>query len=254
SVRPRTSGGSANELTTMDALTYLKEIKETFKEHKEKYDEFLDAMNDFKAQRVDTPSIIARVRRLFEGYPDLILGFNTFLPKEYEITIDEPQAKKPVEFNEALIFVNKIKTRFEGDERSYSAFLSILRMYKNNNKSISEIHQEKRAVSVEMPHPHQEDGFNRHAKKEKLKREDREHRSQDRGFDHHGTNHLTHRRKPASALEDSSPSLKKLEDFVAKLDPKVQILKSEAVYNSAAPLVATFSARGPSRFMSHLIK
>nr|GEZ73966.1 paired amphipathic helix protein Sin3-like 2 [Tanacetum cinerariifolium] len=55
SVRPRTSGGSANELTTMDALTYLKEIKETFKEQKEKYDEFLDAMKDFKAQRVDTP-------------------------------------------------------------------------------------------------------------------------------------------------------------------------------------------------------
>nr|GEW95076.1 subtilisin-like protease SBT4.3 [Tanacetum cinerariifolium] len=36
--------------------------------------------------------------------------------------------------------------------------------------------------------------------------------------------------------------------------PKVQILKSEAVYNSAAPLVAMFSARGPSRFMPHLIK
>nr|GEZ01018.1 paired amphipathic helix protein Sin3-like 4 [Tanacetum cinerariifolium] len=196
---------------------------------------------------VDTPSIIARVRRLFEGYPDLILGFNTFLPKEYEITIDEPQAKKPVEFNEAFLFVNKIKRRFEGDECSYSAFLSILRMYKNNNKSVSEIHQDvaallhnqpdlleeftnflpsgeyKRAVSVEMPHPHQEDGFNRHAKKEKLKWEDREHRSQDRGFDHR-TNHLTHRRKPASALKDSSPSLKKLEDFVAELFHQARLL------------------------------
>ncbi|PWA56088.1 paired amphipathic helix protein Sin3-like 4 [Artemisia annua] len=109
SVRPRTSGGTADKLTTRDALTYLKEIRETFQDEKEKYAEFLEAMKDFKAHRVDTPIIIARVKKLFEGYPNLILGFNTFLPKEYEITLDEPQAKKPVEFNEAYEFVNKIK-------------------------------------------------------------------------------------------------------------------------------------------------
>ena len=68
-----------------------------------------------------------------------------------------------------------------------------------------------------MPHPRREEGFNRHAKKEKVRREDREHRSQDRGFDHHGMNHLTHKRKPATALEDSGPSLKKLEDSVTEL-------------------------------------
>ncbi|GJY52003.1 zinc finger, CCHC-type containing protein [Tanacetum coccineum] len=119
SVRPRTSGGRANKLTTMAALTYLKEIKETFKDQREKYDEFLDVMKDFKAHRVDTPSIIARVRRLFEGYQDLILGFNTFLPKEYEITIDEPQAKKPVEFSEAYQFVNKIKVLTTMDALTY---------------------------------------------------------------------------------------------------------------------------------------
>nr|GEV80301.1 hypothetical protein [Tanacetum cinerariifolium] len=33
----------------------------------------------------------------------------------------------------------------------------------------------KCAISVEMAHPHREDGFNRHAKKEKVRREDREH-------------------------------------------------------------------------------
>nr|GEU76319.1 ribonuclease H-like domain-containing protein [Tanacetum cinerariifolium] len=42
--------------------------------------------------------------------------------------------------------------------------------------------------------------------------------------------------------------------LLSKRDPKVQIFKSEAVYNSAAPLVAMFSARGPSRFMPYLIK
>lgn len=62
--------------------------------------------------RIDTAGVIARVKELFKGYRDLILGFNTFLPKGYEITLpqeDEPTQKKPVEFEEAINFVNKIK-------------------------------------------------------------------------------------------------------------------------------------------------
>jgi len=43
------------------------------------------------------------------------LGFNTFLPKGYEITLppegEPPPAKKPVEFEEAISFVNKIKVK-----------------------------------------------------------------------------------------------------------------------------------------------
>lgn len=50
---------------------------------------------------------------MFKGHRDLILGFNTFLPKGYEITLpledDQPTQKKPVEFEEAINFVNKIK-------------------------------------------------------------------------------------------------------------------------------------------------
>ena len=43
---------------------------------------------------------------LFKGYDDLLLGFNTFLPKGYKITLPE---KKTVDFGEAIEFVNKIK-------------------------------------------------------------------------------------------------------------------------------------------------
>lgn len=42
----------------------------------------------------------------------MILGFNAFLPQGYEITMpneEEIQQKKPVEFEEAMNFVNKIK-------------------------------------------------------------------------------------------------------------------------------------------------
>lgn len=61
--------------------------------------------------RINTAGVITRVKELFKGHRDLILGFNTFLPKGYEITlpIEEEPAKKPVEFGQAISYVNKIK-------------------------------------------------------------------------------------------------------------------------------------------------
>lgn len=66
--------------------------------------------------RVDTSGVILRVKELFKGNRELILGFNTFLPKGFEITLlpeedDQPPPKKPVEFEEAISFVNKIKVK-----------------------------------------------------------------------------------------------------------------------------------------------
>lgn len=65
--------------------------------------------------RIDTTGVIARVKELFKGHRDLILGFNTFLPKGYEITLpledEQPPQKKPVEFAEAINFVGKIKVK-----------------------------------------------------------------------------------------------------------------------------------------------
>ncbi|KAI3700228.1 hypothetical protein L2E82_44849 [Cichorium intybus] len=113
------NGGSGQKLTTNDALMYLKDVKDMFLDKKEKYAEFLDIMKDLKAQRVDTTGVIARVKELFKGHRKLILGFNTFLPKGFEITLsqeDEPEAKKAVEFEEAIHFVNKIKMRFQGND------------------------------------------------------------------------------------------------------------------------------------------
>mgnify|MGYP002776934279 CR=1 FL=1 len=41
----------SQRLTTSDALTYLQAVKDIFKDKKGKYDEFLEVMKDFKAQR-----------------------------------------------------------------------------------------------------------------------------------------------------------------------------------------------------------
>lgn len=44
-------GGATQKLTTNDALSYLKEVKDIFQDEREKYDKFLDVMKDFKSQR-----------------------------------------------------------------------------------------------------------------------------------------------------------------------------------------------------------
>lgn len=38
--------------------------------------------------RIDTPGVINRVSNLFKGHPDLIVGFNTFLPPGYKIEVE----------------------------------------------------------------------------------------------------------------------------------------------------------------------
>ncbi len=46
-------------------------------------------MKEFKSQSIDTPGVIARVSCLFKGHPELIVGFNTFLPPGYKIEVTE---------------------------------------------------------------------------------------------------------------------------------------------------------------------
>ncbi|XAR51803.1 hypothetical protein NMG60_11006541 [Bertholletia excelsa] len=147
-------GGGAQKLTTNDALTYLKEVKDIFQDQREKYDMFLDVMKDFKAQRIDTTGVIARVKELFKGHNNLIYGFNTFLPKGYEITIaDEEEAppKRTLEFEEAISFVNKIKKRFQNDDHVYKSFLDILNMYRKGLKGINEVYHEVAALFGDHP-------------------------------------------------------------------------------------------------------
>ena len=41
----------------------------------------------FKAHDIDTQGVIRRVSRLFSGHPNLINGFNTFLPPGFEVSV-----------------------------------------------------------------------------------------------------------------------------------------------------------------------
>ena len=84
---PTGGGGGLRELRVEDALLYLDDVKREFKDRPAIYNEFLSIMKNFKSQEVDTPGVIDRVSKLFRGYNNLILGFNTFLPDGCKISL-----------------------------------------------------------------------------------------------------------------------------------------------------------------------
>jgi paired amphipathic helix protein Sin3a len=84
---PNAGGGGMRELRVEDALLYLDDVKREFKDRPAIYNEFLAIMKNFKSQEVDTPGVIDRVSKLFRGYNNLILGFNTFLPDGCKISL-----------------------------------------------------------------------------------------------------------------------------------------------------------------------
>ncbi|XP_068622089.1 paired amphipathic helix protein Sin3a isoform X2 [Battus philenor] len=79
-------------LKVEDALSYLDQVKYKFNTQPQVYNDFLDIMKEFKSQTanyssIDTPGVIKRVSNLFKGHPELIVGFNTFLPPGYKIEV-----------------------------------------------------------------------------------------------------------------------------------------------------------------------
>lgn len=141
---PRKMGGELPKV--QDALGYLEKVKNRFHNQPQVYNRFLDIMKDFKSQSIDTEGVIERVKDLFAGDVQLILGFNQFLPMGFKINMEEaypaplpPNAKAPIEFNHAVQYVAKIKTRFKNEPEIYSEFLDILHDYQAK-RTIDEVY------------------------------------------------------------------------------------------------------------------
>ncbi|KAI8799911.1 paired amphipathic helix [Cladochytrium replicatum] len=79
------NGAPGRPLDVRDALAYLDQVRGPNGEHHELYTQFLDIMKNFKAQNIDTPTVIRRVYALFRGRPSLLAGFNMFLPAGYKV-------------------------------------------------------------------------------------------------------------------------------------------------------------------------
>lgn len=90
---------------------FLVEVKEEMRLLRMSQCELCIFMVSYVGCRVDTTGVIERIKELFKGYRDLLLGFNTFLPKGYRITLlpEEEKPKNRVDFKDAIGFVTKIK-------------------------------------------------------------------------------------------------------------------------------------------------
>ncbi|ODV95612.1 hypothetical protein PACTADRAFT_50307 [Pachysolen tannophilus NRRL Y-2460] len=240
SAAPGSGLAAYRPLNVKDALSYLDQVKVQFQNQPDVYNHFLDVMKDFKSQTIDTPGVIDRVSSLFRGHPNLIQGFNTFLPPGYRIecSLDpsdpnpirvttpmgtttrpgttgdfekrewgqpilqpsqesdqqqqqqqqiasqqqhaqsyaQPQPQQvgpphplginaqqppmgvppsnsgsPVEFNHAISYVNKIKTRFANQPDIYKHFLEILQTYQREQKPIGEVYQQVTVLFQNAP-------------------------------------------------------------------------------------------------------
>jgi len=116
---------SYREVPTMEeAIAYVEAVKDELQDEIEKYDEFLRVMMDFKAMRIDTSGVIARLKDLFKGHKNLILGFNTFVPKgsEFDYGIDPFGV-----LEEAKAYVHAVKVEFQDEREKYDEFLKAVK-------------------------------------------------------------------------------------------------------------------------------
>lgn len=106
------------------AVAYVEAVKDEFQDEIEKYDEFLNVMKDFKAMRIDTNGVIARLKDLFKGHKNLILGFNIFVPKgsEFDYGIDPFGV-----LEEAKAYVHAVKVEFQYEREKYVEFVKAVK-------------------------------------------------------------------------------------------------------------------------------
>ncbi|RZC67868.1 hypothetical protein C5167_011549 [Papaver somniferum] len=109
------TGGASQNITARncDDIAYLMAVMNKFQDNREKYDEFIQVLKDYKAKKMEIRDVKSRVIDLLKGHADdLILGFNTFLPTGDGITLDVVMDDLPRRSMESIIiFVTKVKVK-----------------------------------------------------------------------------------------------------------------------------------------------
>ncbi|XP_010420151.1 PREDICTED: paired amphipathic helix protein Sin3-like 1 [Camelina sativa] len=79
--------------TLSEALSFILEVRETFRDQSNRYSTFLKIVHEWKEQkrenRVDFPAVVARVKEVFNGHKNLIIGLNGFLLPADKIPLDD---------------------------------------------------------------------------------------------------------------------------------------------------------------------
>ena len=128
-----------SRLTHEDAMDFLDRVREVFSDRPFIYNNFLAVMKEFKDQTISTDGVINRVKLFFKGHPDLLQGFNLFLPPAYRINVEAEsppntavakiEDQKAQQFAAAYQYVTKVKERFVAAPHTYKEFLTVLGRY-----------------------------------------------------------------------------------------------------------------------------
>eukprot|EP00002_Diphylleia_rotans_P027626 TRINITY_DN5549_c0_g1_i9.p1 TRINITY_DN5549_c0_g1~~TRINITY_DN5549_c0_g1_i9.p1 ORF type:complete len:1063 (-),score=209.23 TRINITY_DN5549_c0_g1_i9:1171-4359(-) len=160
------AGNLNKELDPRDALAYLEKIKICFHDQPWVYTSFLDSMKELKSQSIDTIGIIQRIKELFNGHRDLIIGFNRFLPQGFFIDVEDtnvsvsreisppendhtaPQGNG-VEYELATNLLKAIKTRFIHQPSVYATFIDILQSFQADNAILQDVYDKVASLFVD---------------------------------------------------------------------------------------------------------
>ncbi|CAA7057768.1 unnamed protein product [Microthlaspi erraticum] len=135
--------------TMKNACDFLKVARNTFKDNRETYNEFVKVVSHAKTKSMCRTCIKSRVEELFKDHQELIIGFNKFMPKSNQQMVECCQTlRKRLDVG----FVDKVKARFQDDDRSYESFEEMLQMHEEGKKSIDEVCDE--AFHVFFPNDH----------------------------------------------------------------------------------------------------
>ena len=71
--------------TSPDTVAYIRSVREIYRRRSRAYRSFIQLLQDYHSKQVDELDTIQRVVSLFQKRPDLVLGFNKFLPPGFTI-------------------------------------------------------------------------------------------------------------------------------------------------------------------------
>ncbi|KAF8067083.1 hypothetical protein FPV67DRAFT_1227748 [Lyophyllum atratum] len=130
------------DLSLTDAWSYINTVKTYLPE---KCDAFMDILKDFLGHKIDTLTTIEKVVLLFDGYPDVIRGFNLLFPVGYHSDNSTDRNDQPLvavtapfepvadfvmdQYDRARSYLDKVAHRYLDDRDTYKKVLDLFGMY-----------------------------------------------------------------------------------------------------------------------------
>ncbi|RHN44385.1 putative transcription regulator Others family [Medicago truncatula] len=133
---PKEEEESLEHSEEKNAKEFVNDVKCRFIQvnQRDKCDNFLNVLNDYKTQRIDAANLSKLLKGLFEGHRDLILRLNYYMPDGYAIKLpsEEEQSLEHCEAKNAKEFLNEVKCRFiqVNQREKNDNFLNVLKDYR----------------------------------------------------------------------------------------------------------------------------